>query len=72
MAEGSIDLNKIPSPAGPFPEFPRVLHKPDGSTKLVADEKEKAAALKDGWSVNHTPVEDRAAALATDAEKKHK
>lgn len=32
-----------------YQEFPRMLHKPDGSTCVVADLDQKAAKLADGW-----------------------
>ena len=30
-------------------EYPRCLHKPDGSTCLVGNDAEKAAKLAEGW-----------------------
>lgn len=34
----------------PYREFPKHLHKADGSFKVVNDEAEQAAALGDGWA----------------------
>lgn len=39
-----------------FREYPRTLHRPDGSTRSVGTDAEKADALADGWLL--TPCVD--------------
>lgn len=33
------------------PDYPRHLHKPDGSTCLVTNDDDKAAKLAEGWNL---------------------
>lgn len=35
----------------PFQEYPRTVHKPKGKTLTVKDDREKAIALKGGWTL---------------------
>jgi hypothetical protein len=47
-------------------EYPRMLHKPDGSTHIVNDDAERAAKLAEGW--NLLPGEPPAPVVAPEPE----
>jgi len=50
------DINKVIVPYVYRP-FPKCLHKPDGSSKVVADEAQMDAALRAGWYLTPGPQE---------------
>jgi hypothetical protein len=39
-----------------YREYPRLLYKADGSTLAVESDKDKAAALKAGWTLEPPPA----------------
>jgi hypothetical protein len=41
-----------------YQPYPKMLHRPDGSYKVVQNEAEKDAALADGWNLKPGPVHE--------------
>lgn len=56
-------------------EYPKMLHRPDGTYLIVQNEQEKEAALEDGWNLKPgavakvSPEPERDSEEETEAEK---
>jgi hypothetical protein len=55
-----------------YKEFPRMLHAPDGRTKVVNTAEEKEAAMKKGWELQPRVILEAEDPDPIDVEKKSK